>query len=839
MSLAPATIDDAGRRQRRTMARRIGWGVADQGISSLSNFALGVLLARTLDASDFGAFGLAFVAFGFVISAVRGPSTDPLLVRFSGPADAAWHRAVAAASGCALLGGILAGAVSVGVGLLLPGSVGTGFVALGVVLPGILLQDSYRFAFFACGQGQRAFANDLLWGVLQIGGLGALLALDRVGVGSALLVFGGSATVAAVVAAAKSGVVPAPWLVRSWLVDHRSLGGRFLIENVSIGASRQIRVTAVGIVAGLAAVGQIRGAEILMGPFMILLSGVSQVSVPEARQVLAAAPGRLERFCFRLACVQASGAALWTAAALVVLPLGPGQLLLGDLWASSERLFVPMMIVLSLGCFQNAAAAGVRAMGASRRSLAAQLGNAVLTLLIGTGGAVLGGALGSCWGLALGTFLGALLWWFHLRRAVAAHLVEQAVEAPDPAARPEPTEVPANEPSEEPRLLPRRAAVPDDSVPPARGRVDLRNIQGLRGVAAFVVVFAHISGSDGIEQRLFGHSWMPWSNLPANTGVDLFFVISGLIMTVTTWQTFDALGSAPRFLWRRLTRILPLYWLINTAIVMLFVVSPTSVTWADGQSPGVWQSYLLLPRMDRMPLLVAWSLVFEMFFYLLFTVALLLSRRFFGWVIGTWAAATIGLHVAVGGTDNPYLWLVSSPLSLEFVLGVAIGYAVVRGWLFRSREALAVGLLGTIGLWAFLGASGWAEFPSHTFRLLGPGLVMSFVVYGAVGLELRRHRVCPRWLQALGDSSYSLYLVHVPAITALRFVLERYAPATPLTHAVLLLTLPVYAVAIGRLCYLGAERPMQRFFRRWRPQLARRSPAPSTATVVGSSAPVP
>jgi O-antigen/teichoic acid export membrane protein len=415
------------------LVRRVGWGVADQGISSLSNFVLGILVARTLLPEQFGAFSLAFITFGFVISAVRGPSTDPLMVRFSGVTGPTWARAVSAATATALSGGLLAGIVCVVAGLALSGAVGPGFVALGVGLPGIMLQDSYRFAFFSCGRGDRAFVNDLLWGVLQIGGLVVLGVTGHVTVVSCLLVFGGSGTLAAVVASLQIGIAPRPWLVRSWLVDHSSLGMRYLVENVSIGAARQIRFYAVGVLAGLAAAGEIRAAEILMGPFMIVLAGVSQVSVPEARSALAAEPPHLMRFSVLLASVQVAGALVWTVTALVVLPMGLGEFLLKDLWPQAHVLLVPISLMLMLGCFENSAAAGVRALGASRRSLRAQLLNASLYVIAGSVGAALGGAVGSAWGVVMSTVVATSFWWYQLRAGLADHQRER-VAVPHPSA---------------------------------------------------------------------------------------------------------------------------------------------------------------------------------------------------------------------------------------------------------------------------------------------------------------------------------------------------------------------------------------------------------------------
>ena len=408
--------------------RRVGWGVLDQGISSLGNFFLGIIAARTLSAEEFGAFSLAFVTFSFVINASRGPSTDPLMVRFSGPDTPAWRNAVGAASGTALTTGLAAGLLCLALGLVIGGDIGTGFVALSVGLPGILLQDSYRFAFFSRGQGQRAFVNDLLWGVLQSGGLVVLLALDRVSIASCLLVFGGSATAAAAFGWWQLRLRPRITGTRSWLVEQRSLGGRYLIENVAIGGARQVRLVMVGALAGLVAVAELRAAEILMGPFMILLAGVSQVAVPEARRVVDRSAGRLPRFCLNLAAVQGALAAAWAVTALAVLPWGLGELLLKDLWEPTHRLLVPLSLILVLLSFETAAAAGLRALGASRRSLTAQLTNAGLYVALGGAGAALAGAWGSSWGVVVAMSCGQLIWWTQLRRGTSDH-VSQTVGA--------------------------------------------------------------------------------------------------------------------------------------------------------------------------------------------------------------------------------------------------------------------------------------------------------------------------------------------------------------------------------------------------------------------------
>src|ERR1700735_838378 len=184
----PARVRLAGprvtllQRLRSGLVRRLSWGVADQAVSSLANAAVGLYIVRTLGATQFGAFSLAYVTFGFALNASRGLSTDPLLIRFSGVEKAAWRRAVASSTGTSILVGLAGGAVLLAVAALLGGTTGTAFLALGLTMPILMLQDSWRFSFFALGRGSQAFLNDLIWGLTMVPGLIFLTELGQASV---------------------------------------------------------------------------------------------------------------------------------------------------------------------------------------------------------------------------------------------------------------------------------------------------------------------------------------------------------------------------------------------------------------------------------------------------------------------------------------------------------------------------------------------------------------------------------------------------------------------------------------------------------------------------------
>ncbi len=397
----------------RATAGRLSWGLADQAVSSLTNFTVGIFVARSLGATAFGIFTLAWVTYGVVLNLSRGTATDPLVVRFSGVSVESWRAAVSWSSGTALLIGLISGAVCVLAGVALGGIVGAGFVGLGLVLPAVLLQDCWRFAFFAAGQGRKAFTNDLVWAAALAPSM--FFAVQAGSVFGFVLAWGLAGAVAAGYGCLQTRLLPRLTGLRGWLRQQRDLGPRYMVENVTNSGAGQLRMYGLGAVAGLADVGAARGAELLLGPFLAVLMGLYLVAVPEAARVLRRSPRRLPQFCILLGAGQAAGALAWGLAVLLLLPDEAGRLALGAVWEPASALIVPVTLAFTNAGFAMGAVAGLRALGAARRSLRAQLLASTAYVTCGIIGAAMAGALGSSWGIALATSFGAAAWWLQLR----------------------------------------------------------------------------------------------------------------------------------------------------------------------------------------------------------------------------------------------------------------------------------------------------------------------------------------------------------------------------------------------------------------------------------------
>jgi O-antigen/teichoic acid export membrane protein len=412
---SPSTVFQ---RLRSHAARRMGWGVADQAVSSLTNFAVSIYVVRTLGAVQFGAFSLAYVTYGFALNASRGLGTDPLMVRFSGTDLPTWRRAVAGCTGTATVAGLAIGACVIAAAAVLRGPAATAFLALGLTMPGLLLQDSWRFSFFALGRGSQAFLNDMVWAVTL---LPALLFLRRTGHADVfwfVFAWGATASVGAAVGPWQARVVPHLAGAWGWVSRHRDLGPRYLAEGLSNSVSGQLTTYGIGLILGLAVVGYVQAAKTLMGPVGILFLGMSLITLPEAARVLRRSPRHLPLVCMLTFGGLAAVVIVWGVVLLVAVPRGLGAWLLGPVWRPTYPLIVPQIVYYVGLAFAFGMGIGLHALGASRRSLRAVFISSVISLNCSLVGAVSDGAVGTVTGLAVAQCIVAPVFWWEFCAAM-------------------------------------------------------------------------------------------------------------------------------------------------------------------------------------------------------------------------------------------------------------------------------------------------------------------------------------------------------------------------------------------------------------------------------------
>ncbi|MBK7614786.1 MAG: acyltransferase [Burkholderiales bacterium] len=327
-------------------------------------------------------------------------------------------------------------------------------------------------------------------------------------------------------------------------------------------------------------------------------------------------------------------------------------------------------------------------------------------------------------------------------------------------------------------------------------------IQYLRGVAAMMVVWHHAK-----EQIPAVDQLLPWNFGPL--GVDLFFVISGFIMRLTTVSGNVTCGQ---FLARRAIRVVPLYWLLTIAMVGAWLVAPAVFRTLKVTPETFLQSLLFIPHFSNAfpgfawPLLVpGWTLNFEMFFYVVFGLSLLFPKR---WQVMFVAGVLLVLVLAgqwLGPFSSAAFLTYTSPLLIEFAGGVLIAEIWMRDAI--SPKAW-VSIAMTVGGGAALLMCGLFPLPTYV-QISGACLVVA----GVLSKNLKFGN--SKEMLLLGDSSYSLYLTHIFALGALRLAMSALAaiPAAFSTPSALLymaLAL-IWCGFVGVVAYRHLEKPLLAF----------------------------
>ena len=338
-----------------------------------------------------------------------------------------------------------------------------------------------------------------------------------------------------------------------------------------------------------------------------------------------------------------------------------------------------------------------------------------------------------------------------------------------------------------------------------------------RFIAASVVVFTHVPWlmqRFAIDPRkLLFSGWLP----PAPMAVQYFFVLSGFVMLVAHHRDFGKPGAALRFWWRRACRIYPMYWLALGLLVYYYYPLARPFTWV--------QLVTLLPGNFNEWVGPAWSLRYEIAFYIMFGLCLL--PRVGKPILATWMGVVLWVcrpHFLRKPLDPglPH-WVkhLIFPDGARFFSGEEILFfgGLLCGWLYLrhplSRRAawalLGLGLVWVAGCVPLLdGGYGYVKGPWEPVIATG---------YGSVILALANLERCGalrtgKLAILMGQISYPLYILHMVFVTLLltwlygKVHLGLVGQYAGMAAGLLL----VYALCI--VAALLIDQPLQRWLRR-------------------------
>jgi exopolysaccharide production protein ExoZ len=282
------------------------------------------------------------------------------------------------------------------------------------------------------------------------------------------------------------------------------------------------------------------------------------------------------------------------------------------------------------------------------------------------------------------------------------------------------------------------------------------SLQILRAFAAWLVVYHHyMQLFYNFESKTLIGNVM---STRGGFGVDLFFILSGLVMYLVSKNTTI---TATSFFVKRVTRVAPAYWFYTSILIVLLFIFPKEFGFTDFNAESLIKSYFLIPSQNPsgiglFPVLtVGWTLIFEMAFYTILAISIGISKKY-SVLICSSLVIFLSLFFPEG---NLYTTVLGSSQICQFLFGFAIGF-YFRSDTFKKFNNLFSSytqafVLLTVALIMLSGVLG--------FGLIHKTIAASCIVLSCILLDSKfsYSNWLAKFLIKSGDYSYSIYLSHV------------------------------------------------------------------------------
>lgn len=339
----------------------------------------------------------------------------------------------------------------------------------------------------------------------------------------------------------------------------------------------------------------------------------------------------------------------------------------------------------------------------------------------------------------------------------------------------------------------------------------LASLQIVRAVAMLLVLFAHIDiFSNAVLNSAFLFGIF---RLGGGAGVDLFFVLSGFIITFIHRQDIGRKAKSVSYLIKRFTRIYPAYWIVNMIIIPIHFLFPQFGAGDERNFRKIIDSLLLLPQTNAPVVHAAWSLTNEVYFYLLFGLLIFIGfKKMLPLIILILIGTFIESFFSLSGINifpDPKIKLIFSYYNIEFLLGCLSAFLITK-YKINQRKVLL-----TIGIAFFLFMVIYERFMGdiESLRVYVYGIPSFFIITALSSYELNKFikipdKWFPRLLVFLGNASFSIYITHQLLISGIGRTLlasgfpERFGIFITLT------VITLSTLYIGCIFHLKIEKPL-------------------------------
>lgn len=344
----------------------------------------------------------------------------------------------------------------------------------------------------------------------------------------------------------------------------------------------------------------------------------------------------------------------------------------------------------------------------------------------------------------------------------------------------------------------------------------INSLQIFRGLAAVMVIIAHANIMLG--KGIFG-GWL----IPGIYGVDFFFVLSGFIIMYTAKKDISNPAALSNYIRKRFSRVYPVYF-VYTIIALLvnylfYIFSGEGlVYWIGMNFKNILKTITLYPvSFDRvvMPVNpVAWTLTYEVLFYSIFSLLIIIKNEKFLVILpALWVCCIAAVNLGWIDVKGVLLQILTATRNLEFMIGCAMGYfmprervginkSIIYTILFFGGIFLTLSWVNAVNDFKYFPLIDWVVF----------GIPYAMIIFSVTRIEIAigefKNKIIG-FLVYLGDASYSIYLVHFLVIVGVR----RYLQAADIqANGVSLILISFIAFIISLAMYHSIEKPIMRYF---------------------------
>ncbi len=250
-------------------------------------------------------------------------------------------------------------------------------------------------------------------------------------------------------------------------------------------------------------------------------------------------------------------------------------------------------------------------------------------------------------------------------------------------------------------------------------------------------------------------------------------------------------------------------WIIITPLIITYFIYPSFGDPSIRVYSSIIKSITLYPQqMNNAVLGVAWTLSYEVFFYAVFGLLLIVGNRLAIAVLFIWVVSIVLVSMKILVFNNYALSCIFNMVNLEFILGCFIGNLVSRHKVLKSNHSIRLFYFSLLILILFYGLAYSNMFEIN--RAFAYGVPFTMIVYSLVCMEISEIKIPPKILTMLGDASYSIYLTHYVSLSFLNKIFIKLQIFELFGNLATINVIIVCATLIGLWVHFFVEKPLLR-----------------------------